>query len=152
MPKVIKHNYYNIDANKVPDFLKDYVDGLTKPVIYCNDVDIDGVTYSVFQLTKSINNKQFLLLAFKYNRLKKMLKTKEEIQIYRIVDAVHCFLCDTIVYSPNVHCFVNCDCKKLGIDGGSFYNKISYDPDHEGKFKIIKLDIITEIIIPEELI
>ena len=70
--------------------------------------------------------------------------TEEQMEKFRYQDAIHCLLCDDVIYSVNRHDFRPCTCGKVKIDGGRDYTKVCFDADAD--YKHVTLDLLTDII------
>jgi hypothetical protein len=140
--KIVKPNYYGLKHDEVAKRFEG------NPV-FVNDFCVKGeympsAVYYCAKPNKRKKHKKYMLLTEVDGQFFIRGMSTREMNKYRYQEAVHCLLCDDVVYSINRHDYHSCSCGKVSIDGGRDYTKLAFSDG--ASFDEVTIDLLTDII------
>jgi hypothetical protein len=110
-------------------------------VTYLGDLPLaHGPTVAVYHSSnpdRSKGHKDYVMLTSEYVSG----RDKEEFEKICNVTGIYCIGCEEVVYSPNRHGMIYCECKKVAVDGGSDYLRIS---GNVGDYLVCDINLMTQ--------
>lgn len=151
--KLAQENYYGLLHDKINE-------RFSGDLTYVGDMCLEKskVAVAVYHAKTpdtSKGHKEYMLLQV-YTKSGGVVagRSKEEIEKESIHSAVHCLICDTVMYSLNRHNFTQCKCENRAFaDGGKDYFRCGYKERANTKFgtynvltkEFIENKLVTEV-------
>lgn len=147
--KLKKVEYYGFDHKKVAETFEGQLSFVNEMCV--NDEYKPVAVYRAAKPNRKKGHKDYMLLQIqtdiatgeKSGLIRGM--NADEMEKWRFQEAVHCFECDTVLYSVNRHHFHKCGCpNEAMIDGGRDYTRSG--AKDLTKVRIVTLDLLTDTI------